>query len=226
MPDNVKYGQLFKVVVRQITDATNRLQKAANPDRLSAIGTTMQHEFKWRRIIGSYQITIPVSSKEFMLKPEMIKLSVLKWILKSIPEGNRWFPVFNRYVKQISDRVSALGGDPTRVAASPSGSWQLGEIRLPTEDGEKLISFVGKIVGVIYDHFGDFEGFILEDNTGKRHKFKSDENRLLRLIHYAWIERAVTTVFVNNDQPRIPITVVLSGTPSEMAKKQTNSANS
>ncbi len=57
------------------------------------------------RILGSYQISIPVRTREVMLVPEERLLSVLKWIQLSIPPTDRWFLVFNRYVEQIGDRV-------------------------------------------------------------------------------------------------------------------------
>ena len=45
-----------------------------------------------------------------MLPRETRLLSVLRWILKSVPEDDRWYPVFSRYVGLIGDRVGALGG--------------------------------------------------------------------------------------------------------------------
>ncbi len=77
-----------------------------------------------RRILGSFQISIPVTVKEKMLTHEEVLLSNLRWIQRSIPSTNRWFDVFNRYVKQIGDRVDALGGDSTKVAPSPADDWK------------------------------------------------------------------------------------------------------
>jgi hypothetical protein len=112
LPVDVKKGQVFTVVVHQITSSVR-----------SEILThaTARH----RRILGSFQITIPVTIKENMLVHEEILLSNLRWIQRAIPENNRWFPVFNRYVKQIGNRVDALGGDSDKVAASPSGDWKI-----------------------------------------------------------------------------------------------------
>jgi hypothetical protein len=36
-------------------------------------------------------------------------ISNLRWIERSILEDNRWSPVFVNHVKQIADRVDALG---------------------------------------------------------------------------------------------------------------------
>jgi hypothetical protein len=117
LPSSVKKGQVFTVAVHQVTGAVR--------DEILTHATAINTSFvKYRRILGSFQITIPVNTKENMLAHEEILLSNLRWIQRSIPENNRWFPVFNRYVKQIGNRVNALGGNSNRVAASPSDDWK------------------------------------------------------------------------------------------------------
>jgi hypothetical protein len=81
---------------------------------------------QWRKVLGSFQLTIPVQTKQVLLEPEERLLSVLRWIAKSIPQDNRWHPVFHRYLKQIAGRVDALGGDSTQVSPSSSGDWKAG----------------------------------------------------------------------------------------------------
>ena len=226
LPANVKYGQVFKVIVRQVTDASSRMTGAiAYVAKL--YGKAAQTLFRWRRILGTYQITIPVKSKEAILEREERKLSVLRWILKTIPKGNRWFPVFQRYVGQVEDRVQALGGNPAQIAASPSGTWQVeGQPEQPSTEEEQLLRFKGKVEGLIYDRFGDFEGFILETVEGRQQKFMNNEIRVLRIVRYAWIERVVVTVFVLRSQPHKPVTIVLSGVPElEIYRKHFHSAN-
>ncbi len=115
LPDTVKKGQHFKIVVHQVTHTEER----PNP----AIGKTTLVAGQ-RRILGSFQISIPVTVKEKMLTHEEVLLSNLRWIQRSIPSTNRWFDVFNRYVKQIGDRVDALGGDSTKVVPSPADDWK------------------------------------------------------------------------------------------------------
>jgi len=115
LPDTVKKGQHFKIVVHQVTHTEER----PNPTINKTIIVPGQ-----RRILGSFQIAIPVTVKEKMLTHEEVLLSNLRWIQRSIPATNRWFDVFNRYVKQIGDRVDALGGDSTKVVASPSDDWK------------------------------------------------------------------------------------------------------
>jgi hypothetical protein len=82
----------------------------------------------WRRVLGVFKVTIPVSMKGAFLEPEERLLSVLRWILDAIPLHNRWHPVFVRYVDQISGRVRDMGGDPDTVPADPNGDWN-GAIR-------------------------------------------------------------------------------------------------
>ncbi|MGH9970439.1 MAG: LodA/GoxA family CTQ-dependent oxidase [Pyrinomonadaceae bacterium] len=75
-----------------------------------------------RAVLGSFQMTIPVSTKEALLEPEIRKLSVLRHIANSIPPEDQWHPVFLRYLGQIEDRVRGFGGNPDRVAPSPAGT--------------------------------------------------------------------------------------------------------
>ena len=105
-------GQEFNIVVRQITADGTIWKEDAEPP------------IKWRRSIGSFQLTIPVEKKEILLEPEERLLSNLRWIEMAIPSENRWFSVFGRYVERIADRVDAFGGDSSKVKASSSGDWR------------------------------------------------------------------------------------------------------
>ena len=118
LPSDVKKGQAFTLIVHQVTEAVKFREILTH-----GIAANAQVE-RQRRILGSFQITIPVTIKENMLNREEILLSNLRWILRSIPSDNRWFPVFNRYVGQVGSRVDALGGKSGNVVASPSGDWK------------------------------------------------------------------------------------------------------
>ena len=61
--------------------------------------------------------------------------------------------VFRRYLEQIAERVKAFGGDPVGILPSPTGD---GGRKHPPEEHK---AFTGKIAGLIFDRFGDFEGF-------------------------------------------------------------------
>ena len=124
LPATVQKGQVFNIVVRQVTNAFGK--RPPEPPKIMEsldVAATLP-DLKWRRVVGAFQLTIPVSTKEVMLEPEERLLSVFRWIQKAIPVDNRWYTVFNRYVEQIANRVDALGGDSSQVEASPSGDWQ------------------------------------------------------------------------------------------------------
>ena len=197
LPPTVRKGQAFKVVVRQLTAAAGEFfppppppppigsgrgagVKARQPDaaRKGVVA-------RWRSILGSYQVSIPVRTAEVLLEPEERLLAVLKWIQLTIPSTDRWFLVFNRYVQQIGDRVRALGGDPDQIQPSPSGQGK------PRPSKERC--FTGKVCEVIFDCFGDFEGFVVED-CDERYSFKSHEKGVRRLVMEALKDRLTITV--------------------------------
>jgi hypothetical protein len=98
LPDTVKQKQMFRVVAHQISGFR-----------------------QFRRVIGSFQLTIPVSTAANLLEAEIRTLSVLRDIAKGIKPSNRWHPVFARYLDQVGGRVRGFGGDPDRVRASIDG---------------------------------------------------------------------------------------------------------
>ena len=98
LPENIKYGQSFQVTVHQLSG--NR---------------------KTRKIIGAFQLNIPVIKAVELLENESRRLSVLRSIHQSILPNNRWYPVFTRYIDAIAGRVKGFGGNPDIVIASPDG---------------------------------------------------------------------------------------------------------
>lgn len=118
LPETVKKGQVFTMVARQVTGGARRTVVTHGD---AAASSVLVRE---RRILGAFQITMPVSVKEEMLEHEARLLSNLRWIGLAIPVFSRWHPVFNRYVGYVADRVDALGGDASLVSASPSGDWR------------------------------------------------------------------------------------------------------
>jgi hypothetical protein len=112
VPATVRKGQEFKVIAQQITRAIGLA-----PGRV-------RHVVAWRRIRGSFQVSIPVMTKAALLEPERRLLSVLRFIATSIPPTDRWHPVFHRYLAVVAGRVNALGGNADRVGASTKGDWR------------------------------------------------------------------------------------------------------
>jgi hypothetical protein len=115
LPEGIKNGELFKVVVRQVTGIRQQydLRRKVRDDLVD-----------WRHIVGSFQLTIPVRDKAEILPAQQRLLSNLRWIERAIPANDRWSTVFSKYVAQIAGRVDALGGDSSKVAPSPSGQWR------------------------------------------------------------------------------------------------------
>nr|MDP9120443.1 LodA/GoxA family CTQ-dependent oxidase [Acidobacteriota bacterium] len=87
LPEGVRREQVFRLVVHQMTGRP-------------------------RRLLGAFQITIPVSDKRVMLDREVRKLSVLRHIAAGIEIDDPWHPIFVRYLDQIAGRVRGFGGDP------------------------------------------------------------------------------------------------------------------
>lgn len=97
LPSNVKRGQKFTVVVQQVAAATSA-------------------------IMGSFELVISVSTASLLRAEEERILSVMRYIGESIPVGDRWYPVFERYLKQLAERVRGFGGDPDKITPSPDGT--------------------------------------------------------------------------------------------------------
>jgi hypothetical protein len=114
LPEGIEKGQVFKVVIKQVTDEPQK----ATRTRVEV------HKPGIRHIVGSFQLTIPVRTKAEMLPGQQRLLSNLRWIERAIPKGNRWAPVFGKYVVHVANRVNALGGNESKVSPSSSGQWQ------------------------------------------------------------------------------------------------------
>jgi hypothetical protein len=188
---SVRKGEVFNVVVRQLTNAFpgQRVPLAPRP-------------LNWRRVLGAFQVTIPVKAKQRLLPREERDLSVLRWIARAIPAGSRWSLVFKRYVDEIAGRVRALGGDPDTIQPSPTGDGRR------HRKHEKQVFYTGKICGLVFDRFGDFEGFLLDADGGER-KFLSREKAMAELAERAWRERLRITVHAEAEEPHRPTSIVV-----------------
>jgi hypothetical protein len=218
----VKKGQEFKVVVRQITSAGGfRGQGVVDTKVLRA--SQSRYVQPWRTVLGQFSITIPVSTKQEILPDEEKLLSIMKWIGKDIHPNNRWYLVFKRYLEQLGGRVTFMNGDPGNVIATGTGNWQNstepggGKGQGPghgegpghehDHDHEHRHEFIGKVDGLIYDHFGDFEGFVLEAYDGCKHRFFSREVRVEERVRIACDERAVTKVVAGHERSVVAIVI-------------------
>jgi hypothetical protein len=218
LPMGIKKGQEFKAVVRQITSAGGfRGKGRANiPKTLRA--EAVAHVQPWRTVLGQFSLTIPVSTKAEILPGEEKLLSIMKWIGKDITVKNRWYPVFKRYLGQLVGRVTFMNGDPDKVIPTGTGNWQNptgggggkgdgGRHGDHDHDHDHHHEFIGKVNALIYDHFGDFEGFVLEGYNGDKHRFFSREGRVEERARTARDERAVTKVIAGHERSVVAIVI-------------------
>jgi hypothetical protein len=136
---------------------------------------------------------------------------LLLWIFSVIPVANRWYPIFLRYIGALADQITVLGGDPSAIPPSATGIWPGSPPWPGTGKGKgvpkggpgKHRQRVGKIAGLVYDHFGDFEGFILETGDGQLFTFLSRETHVEALVDRACGERLrVTVISEHHDEDR------------------------
>jgi hypothetical protein len=211
LPTTVTTGQEFDIVVRRV--ASRRVQidvpkapeapqiavggaKAKKGDeskaKLAVAAAVREHEPEmrnWRYVVGTFQVKIPVTTREVMLRPEENTLAIMKWRLQQMAPTNRWYPVLQRYISYIAARVDGLGGDSTGILPSPNGV-PVGDLVKATEH-----EYTGKICEVLFDCFGDFEGFVLRD-CRIAHAFKTRERRIEEIVLRACKERLLVSIYI------------------------------
>ncbi len=189
LPPTVVKGQEFDVVIRrigtrtvtvpqpiQIQARTGHLIASAAPEEQAA--TADDDSITERYVVGSFQVKIPVSTAETMLGAEEDLLAVFKARLAAWSPGDRWYPVLVRYVDLIAARVDGLGGHAQAIPPSLGGYQPEPGGRLPPEHHEELI---GKVAEVLFDCFGDLDGFVLRDCQGE-HAFAVREPGLREIL--------------------------------------------
>lgn len=87
------------------------------------------------------------------------------------------------------------GGEPLdAICELGADAWPGDTAGLEPADGAKARIGSGKVSGLLFDHFGDFEGFTLETYDGSHHRFFSREAAILDLVKTAWSERQLVSV--------------------------------
>ena len=189
LPIGVRSGQEFNITVRRIK--TRRLPPGINisaPDRQQAIIERAQY---WRYNAGTFQVRIPVTTEEQMLAPEENTLAILKWRLEHMAPTYRWQPVVKRYIDYVAGRVEGSGGNPGSIEPSPLG--------VPPQAGPGEAEFTGKVREVIYNCFGEFDGFVLSD-CSQSHSFISCERAIGEVVLRALQDRLTLTVMAEGDR--------------------------
>lgn len=77
---------------------------------------------RWREPIGSFQLGIPVSTKEDMLPYNMQLLSIMSWRVEHLDRKSPWYPTMVYYLDLLIAKVLALGGNPYAVPPTPDGN--------------------------------------------------------------------------------------------------------
>jgi hypothetical protein len=200
LPTTVVTGQEFNIVVRRVgrngkfRPATpTQINPNAMEGRLMSNAAATGRPSQWRYVIGTFQVKIPVTTSEVMLFPEENTLAIMKWRLQQMLPTNRWYLVLKRYIEYIADRITGLGGDPNAIPPSPNGA----PVKLsnPCDD---LVEIRGKVTEVIFDCFGDLEGFVLDDCC-HLHAFKTRERDIGELAVKVCAERLAISVFVERN---------------------------
>jgi hypothetical protein len=207
LPPGMKSGHRCTVTVRQISSS---IGDATDRDVALAVGRTTG-----RKVIGVFQLNVKIQSARQLLGPEERSLGFFRWVLSTMEPGNRWLPVMERFVEEIALRVDGFGGNSNLIEPSPLGL-------VPTQepdrggwpDGSDHDRCDGKVIELMFDRFGDFEGFCLETLSGTRRVFISRERDLADLIRWVWQARIRITVFWRHFDPRVAERVVLHEPPA------------
>jgi hypothetical protein len=202
----VRKGQLSRVVVRQVMDTPAPLPGGRNnppPPRVNVARAVGRKPTPPRHILGAFQFSVQVKTAAEILPVDERTLTLIERVAGRIPLENRWYPVFQRYIQQLGGRVTGLGGGRPHPHPHPE-----------PPHGEERIGYEGKVSGVLFDRFGDFEGFWLDTEDGKR-RFRSREKEIEELVREAWERRIPILVIAEKEERQEPQTIVLLRPPAD-----------
>ena len=129
LPPGIKRGDLYPVVIRQVTDNAvirqpRTQRRGGRPHHglsAAAANAVVATTIRSRRVIGGFQINIAISTKQAILPNEERLFAVFQSTLLHTPIKSRWYPVMYRYVEQLRGRVAGFGGQPGLIPPSSSG---------------------------------------------------------------------------------------------------------
>lgn len=75
----------------------------------------------YQRVMGSFELRIPVGGAEDFLAHEKRWLAVLKDTLQNRPATHHWTPVLQRLAEVVACRIRGFGANPDVIAPSPKG---------------------------------------------------------------------------------------------------------
>jgi hypothetical protein len=234
LPAGIKKGDSYSILVRQLTEASALLpppppppppapKAAAEVTGSRVLILNPPNRVVWQRVVGAFRFTINISTKQQLLLPEERLLAVLRWMLTATPKSRRWYPVLERYIGDVAGRVAGYGGHPATILPSELGnvpglSFHPGAPSAPerpphhgagiSNRGDR-VEKTGKIDGIVFDHFGDFAGFVLETEFAHHHRYESRERPMQEIVERAWRERIRVTVISEPHRPFVPLEAIL-----------------
>lgn len=120
------------------------------------------------------------------------------YVIPTTPDGKIPNPVGDANEKPSEEKPGSESGSETGSGDNffePNKDDWLSETNgLKSPQDSKSRAFSGKVSGLLFDHFGDFEGFTLETYNGAHHRFFSREAAICELAREAWLKRYVVTV--------------------------------
>jgi hypothetical protein len=79
---------------------------------------------------------------------------------------------------------------------------------------EEEIEVTGKIVDLVHDRFGDFDGFRLQERcSGELLRFWTRHDAMVEVVEYAWREQITVSVFAHDRDREVPVAVVYREPP-------------
>jgi hypothetical protein len=202
----------------KVTNAAPRIEldSAAGGD---VVAEAVIRPLVYRQVVGTFIVRIPVSTDEVMLIPEQMTLAVMRWRLANVSPSNRWHPVLERYVQYLVGRLEVIGGDPSKVPASynwhplapgrhrhPGGGYGHHH---PIHPGHRDDAVCGKVVEVLFDCHGEFEGFVLAECCSGR-LVQSRERSVGELVLRAARERLTVCVKFCEESERIETIAIVA----------------
>ena len=217
LPFSLRRGHVYNIVVRQVTNAFSkgvppRLIESGRGEKEGSGSAVAPRTRSWRRVLGAFQLSVPAKTKEQILLREERDFSVLQWIGQAVPTLSRWHLVFHRYLEVIAGRVKEFGGDPITIKPSPTGDGKGTGEPGGTGGHEHEPCVTGKVEELLFDRYGDFEGFVLSTRHGE-HRFYTREKEIAHLVERAWRERLRITVCTAHHEQHRPLKVIVHQPP-------------
>ena len=112
LPQSVRKGQSFTVTVHQVSAVL-------------------------RRVVGTFDLRIPVGGAEDFLAQEKRWLAVLRDTIEKRPDNHHWTPVLKRLAEVVACRVRGFGANPDEIPPSAKGYDDNQPMPCPDPDAHK-----------------------------------------------------------------------------------------